>query len=116
MKKKHIIALVCVLALAVSLMSSFTYAAPPETAEADAGNGARMYTEYEVVRVRTYLYNSPSTNSGYVFDGNIPVGHSVYRVSSSNYYDRSDNDRLFYKVSYGSYTGYVIANHVELRY
>ncbi len=110
MEKKHIIALVCVLALAISLMSSFAYAAPPETAEADAAEGARMYTEYEVVKVRTYLYNSNSLNSGYVFSGNIPVGHSVYRVDSRDYTGG------FYKVSYGSHIGYVLANNVELRY
>lgn len=116
MKIVKVISMVCVLAL--TLVSGFAFAATQEAKVevTEASEGTRSSTEYVVVKLGTYLYNSPSTSSGYVFSGNIPIGNSVYRVDSSNYYDYSDNRKLFYKVSYGSYTGYVIANHIEKKY
>ena len=74
MKKKHIIALICVLALAVSLMSSFSFAAAPEV---EFSENMTRAIRYKVAAYGTYMYNSPSENSGYKRQHPIPVGTYV---------------------------------------
>ena len=68
MKKKHVIALVCVLALAVTLFSSFAFAEAPE-----AENGTRAANRC-YVKTATYLY---TTATGAVSHMSLSVGQDL---------------------------------------
>ena len=107
MKLVKIISIICVLALALTLVSSFAFAAAPEAeVSVDAGDNARANKHYVVKKTGTYMYNNASTGSGYKFPSPIPVGDHVVRVDQSVY------NITFYKVMYGSYTGYVLKSHL----
>jgi len=103
MKKKQIIALACVLALVVSLMSSFTYAAVPEAEVevAEAGDNARALKHY-VVEIATYMYSEPHPYSPTAYPNKLPVGTNLVRVDSQEY------NGVWYKMQYGSYVGYIL--------
>lgn len=107
---KKVLSIICVLALVVTVASSFTYAATPETAEVvSAGEGART-SQYKVTKTGTYMYNLPSLNSGYVRPQPFSVGTVM------NFISDPPNDDLFYKMSYGSYSGYVLKSHLTVVY
>lgn len=102
MKKKHIIALVGVLALVVSLMSSFAFATAPETeVEAEATQGARTGGVHYVVKTSTYLYLEADIDGAYAYPSILPAGTHLVRVNSLVYADSC------YKMQYGSYFGYI---------
>ena len=105
---KKVLSIICVLALVVTLASSFTYAATPEPTEvSSAGEGARASTQYRVSRTSTYMYNSDSASSGYKYNFPIPVGTVLQYLDKSGefYY-------LTYKSGGTTYTGYVHEDHV----
>lgn len=112
MKKKHIIALACVLALAVSLMSSFAYAVAPQIAGFDATRAVIPVGSFGYInKSGTYLYNSASDDSGYKYNFPIPVNTDV-KVKG--------HDGAFYLVeayvtgaNAGTYTGYVQRSRVS---
>lgn len=114
MKTKRILSFVCVLALVLTLCSIFSFAAQPEAeAEIESEITPRYVGPGTVTSTRTYLYNSASTSSGYVFNGNIPVNTPVNILATTN-------DGEFYRVrvtvTQGTFTGYVLANHVTPNY
>ena len=77
MTLKRIISFMCVLILALTVASGFTYAALPETDDTIETN---VYADVygEVVKTSTYLFNSASSSSGYVRPDPIPVGTRLY--------------------------------------
>lgn len=105
---KKVLSIICVLALVVTLASSFTYAATPEPTEvSSAGEGARASTQYRVSRTGTYMYNSASESSGYKYNFPIPVNTVLqYLSQSGNFY------YLRYTSGGSTYTGYVLKSHV----
>lgn len=104
MKMKRILSFICVLALALSMCSMFSFATAPEAraTELDVGDYG------EVNRMHTYVYNTPSTSSGYAYPEAIPIGTDM-RVTG-----KSGN---FYKVAFGYksqwITGYVLKLHLS---
>ena len=101
---KRFLAFICVLALVVSMCSVFSFAAEPEPDIAVPQEGTRTGGVHYVVRTATHMYVSPNPNSGYVFQGYIPVGAHLVRVNNSG------DDIGWYKMQYGSYVGYIRAN------
>ena len=104
MKKKHVIALVCVLTLAVTLFSSFAFAEATE-----AGDNTRGEIKYSVRKTSTYIYNLPSRSSGYKYNFPIPVGTEMTKEGSS-----SDPDFVYVSCYYQGATriGYVLLDHL----
>ena len=101
MKKKHIIALACVLALAVSLLSSFAFAATPEET---------VQPREHVLRVvkQASLYKKATTSSAPLVT--LPVNTIVYQesttITNGFYYVRA-------YVGGTTYYGYVHGNNLS---
>lgn len=102
---KKALAFICVLALIVSMCSAFSFAAEPE---AEKEEPTRTIVLYKVRSYSTYMYNTASTSSGYVFNAPIPIGTELRKLSTSG---------SFYYMSYTkngtTYEGYVLQSHVE---
>ena len=78
MKIVKIVSFICVLALAMSLCSMFSFAAAPEAeVEVESSEIMPRAKLYIVVEPRTYMYNTHSLQSGYVYPDPIPVGKYV---------------------------------------
>lgn len=99
MKTKRILSFVCVLALALSLCSVFSFAAAPEAEITEASAVAPRAASRYVVKTSTYMYVNPSTTSAYACPYKLSVG--TYVVSAGPEY-------LGYAyVTHNSYTGYI---------
>ncbi|MBQ4624900.1 MAG: hypothetical protein IJB51_10225 [Clostridia bacterium] len=99
------LSLVCVLVLVLSLCSVFSFAEVPE---AEATVRANYIGTGEVCSTRTYLYNSASTGSGYVFNGNVPVDTPVNILAITGSFYHVD-----VTVSGRAYNGYLLKTHVS---
>jgi len=110
MKTKRILSFICVLALALSLCATVSFAAQPEAEDKIEAEVTPRYTGYgTVTSTRTYLYNSASTSSGYAYNGVIPVGTQVYVYSTTN---DGEFHRIRVRIDNVNYTGYVFASHI----
>lgn len=101
---KKILAFVCILALALTLISSFAFAAAPELDVAVTQEGTRTGGVHYVVKTATHMYVSASPNSGYVFPSLIPVGAHLTRQDGGTH----GAGGVYYKMMYNSYVGYVL--------
>ena len=110
MKIVKIISFICVLALALTLVSSFAFAAAPEVTEADSGVAPAAYDAFfRVTKSGTYLYNRASSGSGYACPSPISVG-TVIMVDLS--YIPDDFYSARHTVGSSVYTGYVKQSNV----
>lgn len=113
MKIVKIISFICVLALAASMCSMFSFAAAPEAevevAESRATSGYTV--KYKVNQTRTYLYNRPSPTSGYVRPAPFSVDTPVYvdpSYISDDYYKAKVTDGGV------TYYGYFERSHLSV--
>ena len=112
MKKNtlRILSLICVCACVLSLCSAFAFAAQPEDTE-EVESVVRASSRW-VTTTRTYLYNAASTSSGYVFNGNVPVGSLVEVKSTTGAFYYADVT-IYEGAFVGTYTGYILKSHVS---
>ena len=106
---KKTIALICVLALVVSMCSVFSFAAEPETEKEEP---TRVIVAYKVGSYSTYMYNSNSTSSGYKYNFSFPIGTRMTRIDTQTDYGS------FYKMTCNyngsTYTGFVLISHLAV--
>ena len=113
-KAFYMMSLVCVLVLVLSLCPTLTFAAQPETEMELKSNVEVRYIAYGVVTsTGTYLYNNPSTGSGYVFNGNVPKESLVDVKSRAGSFYYADVT-ITSGPNVGVYTGYILKSHVTL--
>ena len=111
MKMKRILSFICVLALALSLCSVFSFATAPEaeTEVVEAEEDARAGVHYVVNKSSTYMYNRASISSGYKYNFPFPVGTHMTKAGNT-----SVVGFLYMTCTYNgnTYTGYVLTDHL----
>ena len=111
MRKIRLISFICVLALALSMCSVFSSAAAPEVEKevVERSSRANYIALGEVDSAKTYLYNSNSTSSGYVYNAPLGIGTYVYiRALAGSYY------YVDVQINGTMYTGYVLKVNVTI--
>ena len=106
MKIVKVISMICVLALALTLVSGFAFAAAPEPDVKVPQEGTRTGGVHYVVRTATHMYVDYDLSSAYACPSLIPVGAHLVRQNGVTY------SGGWYKMMYNSYVGYIPASRL----